>query len=298
MKNRRYYTIAVVVAASASITLTGCATNNDTGGSPTGAAPTVAKQSDLSALVPKSIRDKGVLTVGIGPNYPPNEYIDSTGKIVGWDVELLNATAQLLGLKTQYVNTTFPQILAGIKTGKYDMGDSSFTDTNAREKTVDFVTYFDAGTQWAGPKGKKIDPNNACGLRVAAQTNTNQLLQDLPARNKKCAAAGKPPIQIQSYAHQADATGAVVLGKADAVLADSPVLAYGVKQSNGKLQLDGPIYGAAPYGWPIAKGSPLGAALKKALASLISDGTYKKILTRWGIEGGAITAPKINDATS
>lgn len=298
MKNPRYYTTGFVVAVSAGLTLTGCATNNDSGGAPTGSAPSVSKASGLSALVPKSIRSKGVINIGIGPNYPPNEYIDSSGKIVGWDVELFDATAQRLGLKTNYVNTTFPQILAGIKTGKYDIGDSSFTDTKEREKTVDFVTYFNAGTQWASQKGKTVDPNNACGLKVAAESNTNQLLQDLPARNKKCAAAGKPLIKIQSYAHQADATGAVVLGKADAVLADSPVLAYGVKQSNGKLQLDGAIYGAAPYGWPVAKGSALGPALKKALESLIADGTYKKILAKWGIDDGAITMPQINGAKS
>lgn len=298
MKNRCHYTTGFVVAISVGMTLAGCASNDEGGGAPTGSAPSVKKDGSLSATVPKDLQKKGILNVGIGPNYPPNEYINSAGKIVGWDVELLDATAQRLGLKTKYVNTTFPQILSGIKTGKYDMGNSSFTDTKEREQTVDFVTYFNAGTQWASQKGKKVDPSNACGLRVAAQTNTNQLLADLPARNKKCTAAGKPPIKIQSYAHQADAAGAVVLDKADAVLADSPVLAYGVKQSNGKLQLVGSIYGAAPYGWPIAKGSALGTALKKALESLIADGTYKKILAKWGIDGGAITTPRINAAKS
>lgn len=256
----------------------------------------VSEQKDVSALLPADIKAKGVLKIGIGPTYPPNEYVDAKGKIVGWDVELFDAVASRLGLKTNYVNATFPQIIGGLGLGTYDLGDSSFTDTKEREKSVDFVTYFNAGSQWASKKGNAVDPDDACGLRVAAQKDTNQLLVDLPARSKTCVAAGKKAITIQSYADQSVASSAVVLGKADAVVADSPVIAYAVKQSGGQLQLDGDLYEAAPYGWPIKKGSTLGTAIQKAMEGLIADGTYTKILARWGIEGGAIDKPAINGA--
>jgi polar amino acid transport system substrate-binding protein len=256
----------------------------------------VSEQKDVSALVPADIKAKGVLKIGIGPTYPPNEYVDAKGKIVGWDVELFDAVAAKLGLKTNYVNATFPQIIGGLGVGTYDLGNSSFTDTKEREKSVDFVTYFRAGTQWASRKGKAVDPDDACGLRVAAQVDTNQLLVDLPARSKKCVAAGKKPLTIQSYADQSVANSAVVLGKADAVAADSPVIAYAVKQSGDKLQLDGEFYEAAPYGWPVKKGSTFATAIQKALDGLIADGTYTKILTRWGIEGGAVDKAAVNGA--
>lgn len=290
-------TVGWTLLAAGSITLTGCSSNTADTGTPTGPKVSVSSQSDLASLVPAPIKAKGVLTIGVAPNYPPNESVNTANKIVGWDIDLMNAVAAKLGLKTTYVNASFDTIIPSITAGKFDVGVSSFTDNATREKTVDFVDYFNAGTQWAGPKGKTIDPNNACGLRVAVQTSTTQATTDLPARNAKCVAAGKPAIQIQSYADQAAATTAVVLGKADAVLADSPVIAYGVKQQSDKLQLEGALYGAAPYGYAVAKGSPLAQALQKSLQALIADGTYNKICAQWGDNAGEITTATINGAT-
>ena len=288
------------VVAMSALTVSACAQNNEAGAAAQGAssAPKVSKDAKLAAMVPASIRSRGVLKIATSPNYPPNEYIDSSGKIVGWSVELTDAVAHRLGLKPNWIHSGFDQILSGLGTNTYDMGDSSFTDTKEREQTVDFVTYFQAGTQWASRKGHPVNPDNACGLRVAGQPNTVQLLQDLPAKSKKCVAEGKQPIKIQGYSDQAAATDAVILGKADATLGDSPVVAYGVKKSNGKLQLDGNVYASAPYGYPVAKGSKLAKAVQAALRSLIADGTYHKILKRWGVDGGAINKPKIDDAQS
>jgi polar amino acid transport system substrate-binding protein len=301
MSFRRRALVGLAALSIGSLALTGCAQNTESGGAPaasTGSTAAVSKDASAATLVPASIRSAGELKIGTSPNYPPNEYINSSGKIVGWSIELTNAVAAKLGLKPNYVHSAFVQILSGLGTGTYDMGDSSFTDTKEREQTVDFVTYFQAGTQWASLKGKSVNPDNACGLRVAGQPDTIQLTEDLPARSKTCVAAGKKPIKIQGYSDQAAATTAVLLGKADATLGDSPVVAYGVKQSDGKLQLAGDVYAAAPYGWPVPQNSKLAPALQAAMKSLIADGTYTKILKHWGVEGGAITTPKINAAKS
>lgn len=293
----RIATLGLAVLAAASVVLTGCASNKEDTGAPTGSKVSVSGQADLATLVPAAIKAKGVLSIGVAPNYPPNESVNTANKIVGWDIDLMNAVAAKLGLKTTYQNATFDNIVPGVTTGKYDVGVSSFTDNKVREQSVDFVDYFNAGTQWAGPKGKTVDPDNACGLRVAVQTSTEQATTDVPGRSKKCTAAGKPAIKIQSYHDQASATTAVVLGKADAVVADSPVIAYGVKQEASKLQLEGKIYDAAPYGYAIKKGSPLVQAIQKALESLIADGSYAKICAQWGDGAGEITTPTINGAT-
>ena len=94
------------------------------------------------------------------------------------------------------------------------------------------------------------------------------------------------------------ATNAVVLGQVDAMSADSPVTAYAIKQSNGKLEPAGELFDAAPYGWPVKKGSPLAQSLQKALEHLISTGDYKTIASNWGVEKGMIEKPVINGATS
>ncbi len=126
--------------------------------------------------------------------YAPNEFKDETGKIVGFDVDLMNAVAGTLGLTPEYRESDFAKIIPSIQGGTFNVGMSSFTDSKEREQQVDFVTYFSAGTLWAQPAGGAIDPENACGKRVAVQATTVQETEELPARSKKCTDAGKPAI--------------------------------------------------------------------------------------------------------
>ncbi len=133
---------------------------------------------------------------------------------------------------------------------------------------------------------------------MSVQTTTTEDTDDIPAKSKACTDAGKKAINKLQFDSQDDATNAVVLGKADAMSADSPVTAYAIKQSGGKLQAAGTTFDSAPYGWPVAKGSTLAQALQKAVQSLIDDGTYLQICTKWGVQDGAIKTSMINGATS
>lgn len=301
IKQRVLLGMAVVTAGS--MALTGCAKNSDGGGSGAGpnssvVVPSVTQQTAVADVLPPKIKSAGKLVVAVNVPYAPNEYKNAQGKIVGFDVDLMDATAKTLGLTATYREATFDKIVPAVKAGTYDVGMSSFTDNLTREKTVDFVTYFNAGTQWASAKGKAVDPNNACGIKVAVQATTVQDTDDIPARSKKCVAAKKKPIVKLKFSSQAEATNALVLGKVNAMAADSPVTAYAVKQAGGKIALSGPIYDAAPYGWAVAKGSKLATAMQKALQSLIDNGTYDKICKHWGVNAGEIKTSKINGATS
>jgi polar amino acid transport system substrate-binding protein len=128
------------------------------------------------------------------------------------------------------------------------------------------------------------------------QATTTEETDELPAKSKACTDADKPPIEIVKFDGQDAATNAVVLGQVDAMSADSPVTLYAIKQTNGKLEQAGEIADAAPYGWPVAKGSPLAQSLKQALEHLIETGAYKQIATNWGVEAGMIDKPVINGA--
>jgi polar amino acid transport system substrate-binding protein len=289
--------LALAVAAAAALALSGCASNSE-GSGPTGTVSnSVSKQQTLADLVPASIKSAGKLVVGVNVPYAPNEYLQG-GKVVGFDVDLLDATAKVLGLTTEYRQAGFEKIIPAVEAGTYDIGMSSFTDTKEREQTVDFVDYFSAGILWASPKGKTVDPNNACGLTVSVQANTTEQLDELPALSKACTKAGKKPIDIQQYTGQDQATNAVVLGKVDAMSADSPITAYAIKQSGGKLQPAGDIREAAPYGWPMKQGSSLVEAMQKALQSLIDAGTYDQICVKWGVQAGEIKTASVNGAIS
>jgi polar amino acid transport system substrate-binding protein len=303
VKGRRVPAVLSLVVA-AMLAVAGCATNEEgTGsqptGSPTGAADPNAVQKDdaLAGQVPDKVKSDGKLVFGTDPTYEPSEFKDASGKIVGFDVDLGTAIAKKLGLTAQFQESKFEAILPALGT-RYEVGMSSFTDNKEREKTVDFVTYFSAGTAWAA-RDKSFSPDDACGKKVAVQTGTVQDTDDLPARQQKCKTAGKPQLQVQRYGDQAEATQAVALGKADAVLADSPVMAGAVKKTGGQLSLVGEIYDAAPYGIAIPKDAgTLKDAILGAVKGLMGDGTYKAILDRWGVGAGAIPEPAINGATS
>lgn len=300
MKVRRPYAV-VALAAVAALTLAGCADNsaNEGGGAPapSGSAAAVdpnavTKDDALAAQVDPKVASDGKIVFGTDPSYEPNEYKDGSGKIIGWEVELGTAIAKKLGLTAEFQESKFDAILPALGT-RYELGMSSFTDNPEREKVVDFVTYFSAGTQWAS-KDAAFDPDNACGKKVAVQTATVQDTDDLPARQAKC---GANKIQVQRYDGQDEATNAVALGRADAVLADSPIIAGAVKKVGQGLQLVGEVYDAAPYGLAIPKNAGTTKdALLGAVKALISDGTYKAILDKWGVGEGAITDPVINGA--
>ncbi|WP_109789179.1 ABC transporter substrate-binding protein [Mycolicibacterium flavescens] len=282
--------------------MAGCA--SDTGGSggeETNGQPPAAsaeKVDEIANTVPEAIKSSGELTIGVNIPYPPNEFKDPSGKIVGFDVDLMNAIAATLGLTPDYRESDFAKIIPSIQGGTYDVGMSSFTDTKEREQSVDFVTYFNAGTMWAQRPGTGIDPNNACGKKVAVQATTTQETEELPAKSKACTDAGNPPIEIVPFDGQDAATNAVVLGQADAMSADSPVTSYAIKQNNGKLEPAGDIFDSAPYGWPVQKGSPLAQSLQKALEHLMETGTYEEIARNWGVENGMIDKPVINGAVN
>jgi polar amino acid transport system substrate-binding protein len=290
--NKRILT-AVAIAGIAALTLTGCVDNSSgSGTADTAAAVSVDKAA--AALVPADIAKTGILAIGVDATYPPNEYKDDAGNPIGWDIELADAVAAKLGLKTEYTVSSFANIIPSVDGGKLNMGVSSFTDNAERQQTVDFVDYYQAGILWASAAGKTVDPENACGLKVAVQATTYQDTDEVPAKSAACVDAGKAPITIVPFDTQDAATAAVTLGQVDAMSADSPVTSAAIAASKGKLQAAGSSFEVAPYGYVIAKGSKLVQAIQAALQSLIDDGTYAKILDKAGVASGAITKATIN----
>jgi polar amino acid transport system substrate-binding protein len=159
------------------------------------------------------------------------------------------------------------------------------------------VSYFNAGTLWATAKGnpKGVDADDACGKTVAVQKGTTQLEDDMPKRQAKCKTDGKPAIKLVVREKQDQATADLVAGKADAMLADSPVVLYAISQTKGQLEQLGDIYDAAPYGYVVPKAqAAFAAAIVEALKALNTDGTYKSTLQKWNNDSGAITDFALN----
>ncbi|HEX6460168.1 MAG TPA: ABC transporter substrate-binding protein [Thermoleophilaceae bacterium] len=307
---RRISRVAASVAALSAVAAiaAGCGSSNSntnttaasTGG---GASSTTGGGADqkVASEVPAAIKSKGTLTVAADATYAPNEFIGSNGKTVeGMDADLAAALASTMGLKAKVVNATFDSIIPGLAAHKYDLGMSSFTDTKEREKTVDFVTYFSAGTSFyekasGGPPVTGLA--SLCGTTVAVEKGTTQQA-DSTAQSKKCTSAGKKPVKVLTFPDQNGANLAITSGRAQIGMADSPVADYQVKKSGGQFKTVGTPYGTAPYGIAIPKDTKMAKPVLDALKVLMSNGQYKAILTKWGIADGAISNPQINGAIS
>jgi polar amino acid transport system substrate-binding protein len=267
---------------------------------PTTVIPTQQTNTAIAATVPASIHSAGSLTVALDASYPPNEFIASDGTtIVGMDADLANALAQTMGLKAKLVNATFSTIIPGLAAGKYGMGASSYSETKARQKVVDFVSYFSAGESFYVKSGNPIFTSltSLCGHTVAVENGTTEEI-DAKTQAAKCVATGKPKVNVLTFGTQTEANVAVSSGRADAGFADSPVAAYIVATSNGVFQNSGAPIAVSPYGLALPKGNGMAAPVQSAVNLLISNGVYGQILTKWGLQAGAITTATVNGANS
>ncbi len=262
--------------------------------------PTAPKDATLAATVPESVQTGG-LTVALDATYAPDEFIATDGKtIIGMDADLSNAIGQVLGVKVTLVNATFDTIIPALQSEKYNLGASSFTDTKARQKVVDFVDYFQAGEGYYVKAGSSYKPNGLsalCGHSVAVESGTTEQT-DAQTQSKACKKAGKASVKVLTFQDQTTANVAVSSGRANVGFADSQVAGYIVAQSNGQFMNAGKAFEVAPYGLAVPKGLGLTRPIDGAVGQLMTDGIYLKILKKWGIQAGAISRPEINGATS
>jgi polar amino acid transport system substrate-binding protein len=287
--------------SSSSSSSAGSSSSSASGSSSSSSATSSGANAAVAALVPSAIKSKGTITVAADATYAPNEFIGPDGHtVIGMDADLSHALAAVMGLKANVVNVTFDAIIPGLSAGKYDLGASSFTDTKAREKVVNFVDYFSAGESFytKASGGTTISTiADLCGKTVAVENTTTEQT-DAQTQSKKCKTAGKPAVTVISFPNQNAANLALSSGRAQLGFADSPVAAYQVKKTGGQFKLVGSAFATAPYGLAVPKKSGLDKAVLAGLQALIKDGTYTKILTKWGVQAGAITAPKLNGAIS
>jgi polar amino acid transport system substrate-binding protein len=265
------------------------------------AATSAAGSAAASAVaLPAAIKAAGVITIATDASYAPVESFAKDNKtIVGIDPDLGAAIGKELGVKVKFTNTGFDGIIPALAAGRFDMAMSAMTDNTTRQKTVDFVDYFSAGTSFMGKVGGKTVQTLAdlCGLKVAVEKGTTEQ-DDATAQSKKCTTAGKSAVTVLPYPDQNGANLALSAGRADIVMADSPIVAYAAAQSKGQFVAVGTTYGTAPYGIAFPKtSSALRDAVAAALQKLIDDGTYKTVLAKWGASSGAVTKATVNGGT-
>jgi polar amino acid transport system substrate-binding protein len=247
--------------------------------------------STPSRLVPASIRKSGRI-VAITTPYPPAEFLEKNGKTyTGWEIQLTNAIAKLLHLRVKYLTATNTDDIPSVESGRAQISPGSWTITAQREKIVRFVPDFLAGTQFFLSKSstlKVTSKNSLCGLSVAVLDATIEATA-AQAQTKKCAAAGKPKMDIQVYPTEAAVSLAIESGRAQVAWTGSPQAAYLVREQPTKFKLGGKDFTVAPLGIIVSKHLPgLAKAMAAAMNILIKKGTYTRILKHWGVQSGSI----------
>jgi polar amino acid transport system substrate-binding protein len=252
-----------------------------------------------AALVPAALKNV-TWQVATDATYAPDESMKGN-TMVGFDVDLMKAVATTLGVKIVENNVTFDNIIVGVQSKKYQVGNSSFTDTKAREKQVNFVDYFKAGE---GVYAKVTSTaaftsvQSFCGTSVAVETGT---VEQTDAGAIKCTNGKK--VTVDSYPTQTEANTAVASGHDAFGFADSQIAGYIASQSKGLFKYVGKPVAVAPYGIAVAKtadGLALAKAIQAAMKTLVANGTYNSILSSYGVTSGALTASQmvLNGATS
>ncbi len=303
MKNM-WKTVAAFASLALCASMAACGTSDDSDSTPNTASSTaktfdvssITTDESIAALVPDYVKKDGKLVVGTDTSYAPAEFIGEDGKTpVGYDIDLTKAIAKVMGLEPETAVSKFDMIIPSIGS-KYDIGISSFTVTPERQKAVDFVTYYKAGSTWVTKKGNpdKVDTKNLCGVKVAVQIGTTQE-KELTKINEQCKADGKAEVDVLSSSLQTDVTTNVATGKASVFYADSPVAGYAISQTDGTLEALGADEGVTEEGIIVKKGDEkMAQAVQKSVQKLMDDGTYKKILDNWGVSSGAIEQSQIN----
>jgi polar amino acid transport system substrate-binding protein len=296
MRSGRWFRLLWLVAAVAAVLMlfAACGDNEEketATATPAGTGTPVATPAGTTAAAVPELAD-GVLQVGSDIAYAPVEFFEEgTTTAQGLDIDLANAMAAELGVRTEFINTGFDGIIGALNVSRFDVIMSAMTITDDRSKQIDFIPYLSAGTDIlvaaGNPKNIKAI-EDLSGLTAGAELGTIQVDQ-LTAANTQLKAAGKAEIDVLTFDVNPLAVEQLRLGRVDAVLADSPVVANDARLSDGKLEALGLAIEAAPYGIGVRKESTqLKAAITDALQKVIASGKYDEILTKWGLEGGAI----------
>jgi polar amino acid transport system substrate-binding protein len=248
----------------------------------------------------------GHLTICSDIPYPPQEYLDANGDPTGSDIEIGTEIATRLGLKVAVQNTVFDTIIAALQGNKCDIIISAQNINADRLKQVDMIPFFQAGQSFVVAKGNPeaiATTNDLCGKTVGVESGTTEAdhltgANDYKADgglSKACTTAGKDPIDVKPYEKDSDALLALSTGKVAAYFTDSPVAGYYVTQHPDQFELVPNLtLSLIKEGISVVKGAsgpgPIELAVKKALDSMIADGSYMQILTKYNVQSGAVTS--------
>ncbi|RKE21118.1 ABC transporter substrate-binding protein [Streptomyces sp. TLI_171] len=309
------------VALAATLLLAACGSGGNAaadlaGGNKAGTAPngatinltpqqnrvTTAKVDAIAALVPEEVRRRGTLQVAasVGSVPPLGFYATDDKTVIGTEPDIAYLVGDVLGLKVELNPVSWENVFVGLDSGKYDVGITNVTVTEARKEKYDFATYrldilgFEAkkGGSW-----KVTGPADVAGHVIGVSSGTNQE-KLLLAWNDANVKAGLKPVDVKYYQNSSDYYLALGSGRIDAWLGPNPSGAFHAAQT-GETEIIGTYSGAGDtvlgkIAATTKKDNGLVKALNEALNETIKNGSYGQVLKRWGLDNEAVKTSEIN----
>lgn len=222
--------------------------------------------------------EEPTLVAATDQSFPPFEMMDKeTGKVVGFDMQLLAEVADRAGFDYTLRKMPFPGIVPALQTASIDLGIAAIVITEKREKVVDFsIPYYEAGL----------------AILVRSDNDSIESLEDLEGK-KVATKIGSSSYMfltkeladradIKSYPLTSNMYMGLMSGTVDAVVYDAPnIKYYRMTKGGDKVKIVGPVYDAQYYGITFPEGSKWVDDVNKALRSIIDDGTYVEIFKKW-----------------
>ncbi|MGP4061206.1 glutamine ABC transporter substrate-binding protein [Halobacillus sp. H74] len=258
MKAKWYLFIMVIVLG---MLLAGC------GGEDEGASGSGDSGSDDSGET---------YTVATDNNFVPFEFMnEETGEMEGFDIDLIKAIADEAGFNINIESMKFDGVVAGMQSGRYDIGIAGMTITDERKETIDFSDpYYDAGLMLAVSEDNEEikSEEDLAGKKVGTRSGTT---------SESYITDNHPDAELVTFPGIVEAYMDLESGRLDAVMYDVPNVQYYVTNDSNGLKTAGDILQGEQYGIAFPKDSELVEDVNKALQTLIDNGTYDDIYEEW-----------------
>lgn len=267
----------------------------------TGADPALAQKPNpaLVKMVPADVA-KQPFIVGVALGSPPDEFRNAKGEMVGWEVDIVRGVGQLLDLKLELRPISFDTLIPGLQAKRFDAAIGQLGITVVREKVIDMVGTLASQELFAALADTPITVNSLddlCGVTVAT-TRGSREMAFVAEQQPKCAQLGKKPINALAFNDANAAAEALMSKRAELYWLGSTAISYFVEQSKGRTKVVGHYTDRGYIGIGLPKDSPMAKPIQAAVQELIANGTYGKILDKWGLQKGAITTSPINPTNS
>jgi len=255
-------------------------------------------QPELVKMLPPRAAEARTFTLAVSLGSPPDDFRDAKGETVGWEIDIMRAATQALGLQLDIRPTTFDSLIPGLQAKRFDGATGQMGATDAREKVVDMIGTLTGNELFAALAGSdlKVDGlDDLCGVAVGTTRGSREMVfaED---HQPKCAAAGRKPINALAFSDGNGAAEALMSRRVDLYWLGSTAISYFVAQSRGRAKVVGSYTDMSYLGVALPKGSDLAAPLQAAIQHLIDDGTYGKIVAKWGLESNAVKQAPLNPA--